>query len=109
MENSRENISKLQSITAPNSVRQRRRNDIRSRTLAQRRKADSSRKTTRKLIKVGMAVSLTSLVLSGFRVVKLIAPLHPLLGVTFVVFTVLHLVHYNRINHHRINHQDTHI
>ncbi len=96
MNTSREDLSKLQSINEQNSVRQRRLSDRPSNTIPQRRKGEISRKTMGKFIKAGMAVSLTSLVLSGFKVVRPIVPLHPLLGVALVVFTVLHLIHYKK-------------
>ena len=48
------------------------------------------------LLKVGMVASLTTLVLTGFHIVKPMKPMHHLSAIAFIAFMALHTHHYNK-------------
>ncbi|MEO5333138.1 MAG: hypothetical protein H7839_14045 [Magnetococcus sp. YQC-5] len=50
------------------------------------------RKTGRELVKTGMVASLTTVLLTGFRVLRPLNPLHTVAGVLFVGFSLWHMM-----------------
>lgn len=51
-----------------------------------------ARKTGREFAKTGMVASLTTVVLTGFRVLRPLNPLHTVAGVLFVGFSLWHML-----------------
>ncbi len=51
----------------------------------------------RELAKTGMIASTTTMLLTGFRLVKPLNPLHPLAGVAFLGFALWHVVQNEKI------------
>lgn len=49
------------------------------------------KRSKKELAKTGMIASMTTVTLTGFRVIKPLAPLHPIAGVLFLGFTLWHI------------------
>ncbi len=57
---------------------------------------DEIRQRKGDLIKVGMGVSLATLLLTALRIVRPMMPLHPVAGAALVTFTLLHIFRHKK-------------
>ena len=60
------------------------------------RNKGKSRRRHGELLKVGMVASLTTLILTGFGIVKPMKPMHHLSAIAFIALAALHTHHYNK-------------
>ena len=62
----------------------------------QTRNKGKTRRRTGELLKMGLVASLTTVALTGFRVVKPMNPAHTIAAAAFLALTALHTLHYHK-------------